>query len=71
MTSTTPPQSQSPVAFEVRWYRVNGLYPAARIAKDAYGNDYLIGDWSWNRGQNLSEIVEPRINAALFNARAK
>ena len=33
---------------ELAWYKLNGKY-ADRITKDATGQEYVIGDWSWNR----------------------
>lgn len=32
---------------EVAWYRKHGKYPE-RIVRDSEGNEYVIGDESWN-----------------------
>lgn len=45
---------------EVIWYRARGRYPK-RIAKDAFGCSYVIGDDAWNFGLQPKdrEVVEP------------
>lgn len=50
---------QRHVLAEVNWYRMNGRYPAERIARARDGTEYVIGDFSWNAGGNSPEIIEP------------
>lgn len=46
-------------AWEVEQYRLYGNYPD-RITRDSSGQEYMIGDWSWNRlPQNKREFFEP------------
>lgn len=52
---------------EVEWYRRFGKFPQDRIKRDSTGAHYVIGDWSWNRG-NLArshEIVEPDMKRSI------
>lgn len=46
---------------EVMWYRAFGRYPDERIiTSDRYGDEYVIGDWAWNRRHpDKPETVEP------------
>lgn len=53
---------------DVEWYRLNGLYPDERITwSDVTGEEYLIGDESWNDGRrtNSEEWVDARMDAEL------
>jgi len=50
--------------FEIRWYRQFGKYPE-RITKDRSGQQYMVGDWSWNRNYpEKAETVEPLLRLA-------
>lgn len=52
---------------EVEWYRRFGKFPQHRIKRDSTGAYYVIGDWSWNRG-NLArsyEVVEPDMHRSI------
>ncbi len=49
---------------EVDWYKRNGRHKK-RIALDANGNEYVIGDWSWNRGNRPEEFIEPQMNVDI------
>jgi hypothetical protein len=45
---------------EILWYRKNGKYKD-RITADSNGDDYVIGDWSWNRmteNKDKQEFIE-------------
>jgi hypothetical protein len=45
---------------EIEWYRKNGRHKA-RIATDSNGDEYVIGDWSWNRmteNKDKQEFIE-------------
>lgn len=42
---------------EVKWYRRHGRWPE-RICRDSQGNEYVVGDWSWNRNRLTSEKEE-------------
>ena len=53
---------------ELKWYRKNGKHKRRRIVEDANGNEYVIGDWSWNRNpanKNRQEFVEPEMSIGL------
>ncbi|MFZ2172351.1 MAG: hypothetical protein WAW61_22285 [Methylococcaceae bacterium] len=46
---------------ELSWYRKNGKHDE-RIAKDSNGNEYVIGDDSWNsnpKNKDQHEFVDP------------
>jgi hypothetical protein len=42
---TTPRTLQ---ADQVSWYRKHGRFPLERITKDSKGNEFVVGDVSWN-----------------------
>lgn len=51
---------------QVKWYRAHGKYPEQRISRTREGDEYVIGDWSWNRTQKHNpERIEGRMSAAL------
>ena len=57
-----------PRPIEVAWYRQHGEYPQ-RIARDSSGNEYVIGDASWNaRHEWARERVEPQMMRAVRRA---
>lgn len=52
------PLTADPRLDELVWYRKFGAYPS-RITRDRSGNEYVIGDWSWNGNpRNPREYVE-------------
>ncbi len=51
---------------QVDWYRVNGRYPALRIVRDSQQAEYVIGDWSWSRMPVPAEVIEPRMDKAIY-----
>jgi len=59
-------------AAEVEWYRQHGAHPD-RIATDAAGQPYVIGNTDWNRlHPNRPEHVDERMGVAAMSAlRAK
>ena len=47
---------------EIDWYLKNGKYGKSRITKDSNGNEYVIGDYSWNAiNPNKKETIENRM----------
>lgn len=51
---------------EVEWYLRNGAHGRERIARTKDGEEYVIGDWSWNRETGRSvEFIELRMTADL------
>ncbi len=49
---------------EVAWYYRYGKY-ADRISRTSSGEQYVIGDWSWNRARpRCIEYIEDRMRAA-------
>jgi hypothetical protein len=49
VSSCQAPPSTSRQSDEVAWYRKFGRYPNHRIRKDFRGQEFVIGDWSWNK----------------------
>jgi hypothetical protein len=49
---------------EIAWYMKNGKFPEQRITNDNRGTEYVIGDWSWNRGSRPSEFIEHDMSLA-------
>lgn len=50
---------------EINWYLNYGKYPQLRIARSRSGEQYVIGDWSWNsRHPNQQENIENRMQRA-------
>lgn len=39
---------KDPRIYELEWYKIYGKYPE-RIKRDSKGQEYVIGDWSWER----------------------
>jgi hypothetical protein len=51
---------------EIDWYMRNGAFCTERIATDAGGIKYVVGDFSWNvRGRNKPEYIEHKMAIAL------
>jgi hypothetical protein len=45
---------------EVEWYRLRGKYPDERIKRTASEDEFVVGDWSWNRNNpDRQEYFEP------------
>ncbi len=56
---------------EVIWYRKNGKYPNERIVTDANDDEYMIGDWAWNKNnRDKPEYIEDiiKLKAEEFDA---
>ena len=56
-------------ASEVAWYFKHGRYPELRIVRDGHGQQYVIGDWSWNRMAVPREIIEDSMSDACRRTR--
>ena len=58
-----------PRPLEIKWYRKNGRFKE-RITKDGNGNEYVIGDYSWNtfKNKNKLEHIELDMNFAIRNS---
>lgn len=53
---------------ELDWYRKNGKHKRRRIKEDANGNEYVVGDWSWNKfpkNKHRQEFCEPEMSLGL------
>ena len=56
-----------PRPLELEWYRKNGKYPE-RIIKTGHLEEYVIGDWAWNRmHKDKKEAVEPDMSFYVNN----
>lgn len=57
-------------AAEVAWYRQHGKH-SDRIRRAATGEEYVVGDWSWNRKHtDRHEVIEPRMWRERVNKQA-
>lgn len=55
--------------FYLDWYRTHGKYPSERIvrAHSGTGEEYVIGDWSWNLlHPDKHEVIERQMESSLF-----
>ncbi len=46
---------------EVDWYRKHGQFPERRIMQDRKGQEYVIGDATWEWCYQPSEKIEQRM----------
>ena len=62
MSEANPLELIDRLAIEVSWYRKNGKYPNERIVTDANDQEYMIGDWAWNKNnRDKPEYIEDMI----------